>query len=74
MLTSQNIGINTTGANPHVSAMLDVDAPDKGVLIPRVVITNLALAAPITTPDTSLLVYNKHAATGLGYYFWDGTK
>ncbi len=73
-LQAQNIGINTSGATPDNSAMLDVVASDKGILIPRVNIADLATAAPITAPATSLLVYNTNGTTGTGYYFWDGSK
>src|SRR5690606_7138919 len=49
---------------------------DKGLLIPRVALTNTSLASPITSPATSLLVYNT-ATTGdvtPGYYYWNGSK
>jgi hypothetical protein len=66
------VGINTT--TPDVSSMLDISATDKGILIPRVSIPNLNAAAPVTTPATSLLVYNTNGATGIGFYYWDSTK
>lgn len=72
--TAQTVGINTTGAVPATSAMLDVSATNKGLLIPRVDIVNLATAAPVTAPVTSLLVYNINVTSGVGYYFWDGTS
>lgn len=77
---AQNVGINATATAPDPSAMLDVAATDKGILVPRVALTSAALAAPITSPATSLLVYNT-ATAGVspnnvvpGYYYWDGTK
>jgi len=73
-LYSQNIGINTTGADPDASAMLDIVSSDKGVLIPRVDIIDLTTAAPLTAPATSVLVYNTNAASGVGYYYWDASK
>lgn len=66
------VGINTT--TPDASSMLDITATDKGVLIPRISIPNLTAAAPITSPATSLLVYNTNVTTGTGFYYWDGTK
>ncbi|MGX7668946.1 hypothetical protein [Flavobacterium pedocola] len=66
------VGINTT--TPNASSILDITATDKGVLIPRVSIANLNAAAPVTSPATSLLVYNTNAATGIGFYYWDGSK
>lgn len=67
-----NVGIGTT--TPNSSALLDVSATDKGILIPRINIADLATAAPVNTPATSLLVYNTNTTTGVGYYHWDGTK
>ncbi len=66
------VGINTT--TPDASSMLDINATDKGLLIPRVSIPNLNAASPITAPATSLLVYNTNTTTGTGFYYWDGTK
>jgi hypothetical protein len=75
----QNVGINATGATPDASAILDVSAADKGLLIPRVALTSTDVATPITSPTTSLLVYNTATAGTApnnvtpGYYFWNGT-
>ena len=54
--------------------MLEVDATDRGVLVPRVAIANLNTAAPVTAPIESLLVYNTTIATGVGFHYWDGAK
>lgn len=76
---SQNIGINPTGATPDASAMLDVSATNKGLLIPRVALTATNAAAPVTSPLTSLLVYNTATAGTVpnnvvpGYYYWNGS-
>lgn len=59
---SQNIGINTTGALPDPSAILDVDADGltkAGMLIPRLT-ANERNAIPV--PATSLMIYNTTAA------------
>ena len=39
------VGINTT--TPNNGSLLDVDARDKGILIPRINITDLSNIAPI---------------------------
>src|SRR5207344_73829 len=76
---AQNIGINSTGAAPVASAMLDILATDKGLLIPRVALTGTNAAGPVTSPATSLLVYNTATAGSSpnnvvpGYYYWNGT-
>ncbi|OGS81474.1 MAG: hypothetical protein A3G95_03225 [Flavobacteria bacterium RIFCSPLOWO2_12_FULL_31_7] len=72
LITEAQVGINTT--TPDASSMLDINATDKGLLIPRVSIPNFNAAAPITAPATSLLVYNTNTTTGAGFYYWDGTK
>ncbi len=68
------IGIGTP--TPNASAMLDISAANKGLLIPRVNLTSLTDATTITNPVTSLLVYNTNAAlTGsIGYYYNSGTS
>jgi hypothetical protein len=81
MLFSQNVSINGTGAAPNASAMLDISATNKGLLIPRVALTaansNLPVGATITT---SLMVYNTATngagvnAVSPGYYYWNGTR
>lgn len=70
---AQNVGINPTGALPNTSAMLDVDATNKGVLIPRVTLTGPTDAITIPSPATGLLVWNLGSGGGLlaGYYYYN---
>ncbi len=74
-LQAQNVGINT--ASPDASSLLDLSATNRGLLVPRVSIVNVNLSAPVSTPATSLLVYNTNAATvggsGSGFYYWTGS-
>lgn len=79
---AQNVGvaINANGAAPHSSSMLDINATNKGLLIPRVNLSDLSDNTTITTPATGLLVYNE-AASGTapnnvtpGFYFWAGSN
>jgi parallel beta-helix repeat protein len=76
LAAQQNVAINTTGAAPDASAILDVSSTNKGLLVPRVALTQTSLATPITTPATSLLVYNTATVNDVtpGYYYWDGTQ
>lgn len=75
---AQNIGINSTGANPNNSAMLDIVSTNRGLLMPRVALTATNAAGPIAAPATSLMVYNTASAgagaTAVtpGFYYWDG--
>ena len=73
---SNNVGIGTL--TPNASAMLDIVSTTKGLLIPRVSLTNINVYAPIVgVPIISLLVYNTNASMtggGIGYWYWDGAK
>jgi hypothetical protein len=80
MLQAQSVAINSTGASPDNSASLDVSANNKGILIPRVALSNSLDVTTILAPATSLLVYNTATAGTSpnqvlpGYYFWNGSK
>ncbi|MBK7884934.1 MAG: tail fiber domain-containing protein [Chitinophagaceae bacterium] len=67
---SQGIGINNNGAKPNISAMLDVTAEHKGILIPRVALSTFDPNV-VPTPANSLLVYNTNQeyTHGMGYYY-----
>jgi hypothetical protein len=77
---AQNIGINTTGAPPNASAILDLsNTVNLGFLAPSVSLTATNAAAPVTSPATGLIVYNT-AIAGVspnnvvaGYYYNSGT-
>jgi hypothetical protein len=74
--SQNNVGINDNNSSPKASAMLDVYSTSKGLLIPRIALTSTTTAAPVTSPEASLLVYNS-ATTGdvtPGYYYWDGSS
>lgn len=61
---------------PNKSAAVDIQSSKRGLLIPRVELVETTNQAPITTPETSLMVYNQATANDVtpGYYYWDGTK
>lgn len=75
---SQNVGINSTGATPNASALLDVEATDKGILIPRVSLSSTTDVTTVTTPATNLLVFNTNSSmtngNGAGFYYYDGSS
>ncbi|MBC7915909.1 MAG: tail fiber domain-containing protein [Pyrinomonadaceae bacterium] len=67
------IGTSTLAA----SAALEVNSSTKGLLIPQVALTGTNVAGPVTSPATSLLVYNTATVGGgfavsPGYYYWTG--
>jgi len=69
-----NVGINSTGTAPHSAAMLDILSTNKGLLIPRVSLTTYTDVATISSPTTSLLVYNTNASMtngGIGFWYDD---
>ena len=74
------VAVNTDGTTYDVSAMLDVKSTTKGFLPPRVALTAVNVAAPVTTPATGLLVYNTATAGSSpnnvvpGNYYWNGTR
>src|SRR3954471_14357647 len=76
---SQSVGINYNASSANASALLDIDAqsgPYKGLLIPRIALASTTDASTISSPATSLLVYNTTTGSGLvpGYYYNSGTS
>ena len=61
--TAQDVGINT--ANPHASAILDINSFQKGMLVPRMLQPE---REAITNPAVGLLVYQTNGQTGFYYY------
>lgn len=65
--------------SPASGAMLDVKSSSKGFMPPRVALTSLTSASPVTSPEVGLLVYNTATAGTApnnvlpGIYFWNGT-
>jgi hypothetical protein len=75
---SAQMAVNSDGSLPDNSAMLDIKATNKGFLPPRIALTAINSAAPVTSPATGLLVYNTSTAgvtpynVTPGYYEWNG--
>lgn len=68
------VAINSNGLNADPSAMLDINANNKGLLIPRVSLNGPAdNLSPILNPAVGLLVYNTSGnILGPGVYMWNG--
>lgn len=62
---AQGVSVNTDGANPDNSAMLDIKSTTKGLLIPRMTQTQ---RDAITTPATGLMIYQTDGTAGFYYY------
>lgn len=71
----QNLGIGPDTFDPDASAGVEMRFTNKGLLIPQVALTSATSASPITSPATSLLVYNTGTGglTPAGYYYNSGT-
>ena len=71
--TFSQVGILTD--TPHVSSALDIESTDKGILIPRISLTNdLTSPSPVSSPALGLLIFNSGVNQSLGFYYWDGSK
>lgn len=62
------VSINPTGANPDSSAALDIDYPEKGLLVPRMTTTQ---RNNISSPELSLLIFN---TTDSCFQAWSGNQ
>jgi hypothetical protein len=79
----QNIAINTNGDVASASALLEVKSNNKGMLIPRVSLSNTATTlgdhsadAAVPAPANRLVVFNTNATAGngKGFYYYDSTN
>ena len=62
----QNLSINSDGAAAHPSAMLDVSATDKGMLVPRM---TSAQRSAIASPAQGLVVFDTNTAK---FWYYNG--
>jgi len=67
------------GDNPNTintNSLLELESTTKGFLPPRVTLTNIFSASPLTAPiPAGMLIYNNSGGSVLkGYYFWNGAK
>ena len=70
------VGIGTT--TPQ--AELDITSTSRGLLIPRVSLTNLTVQAPVINPqggnipESTLVYHDGTNSISAGFYYWDGTQ
>lgn len=70
LFAQNNVGIGTATPNPQ--AVLDIESPDKGILIPRITTAaRTAFGSALGMPDNGMLVYDKDLNV---FYYWDGTQ
>ncbi|MES2777389.1 MAG: hypothetical protein V4722_24635 [Bacteroidota bacterium] len=76
LIIAQGVGVGT--ASPNTNAALEVAsaASNKGLLLPRVALSNTTSFAPLTAFVAGMAVYNTATAGDVspGFYFCDGTK
>ena len=74
----EGVAINNDGSAPDGSALLDLKSTTKGILIPRISLSDVNASEPVTAPAIGLLVYNINTSviggSGTGFYYWEGTK
>lgn len=77
-VVSAQVKIGGTDGTPNVNAMLEVEAIDKGILLPRVALTALTDEAPLEDHVQGMIVYNTTVdaaeSLDLGLYQNDGTQ
>ncbi|PBJ12775.1 collagen-like protein [Flavobacterium sp. ACN6] len=74
-ISNAQVGIGTL--NPEMSSQLDIVSANKGLLIPRLSLTETSNQSPVTgTITSSLLVYNTITANDVtpGFYYWQVNK
>ncbi len=76
-IKAQNVGISETIITPHSTSILELRSDDKGLLVPRVALTQTSSNAPVGAGiANSLLVYNTATINDVtpGFYYWDNTQ
>jgi len=63
---AQNVAINATGSPADSSAILDVTANNKGILLPRLFLSSSTDAVAVPGPAPYLVVYNISVSTSNG--------
>ncbi len=68
------VGDNPTTINSN--SVLEMESTNKGMLLPRVLLSATTAFAPLTAHVEGMMVYNTATATDVtpGYYYNDGTK
>jgi hypothetical protein len=66
------------GDNPNsinANSLLELESTNKGLLAPRVAISDVNSASPLTAPvSAGMIVYSTGGAVTDGFYFWNGSK
>lgn len=70
------VKIGTTNTAPNPNAMLEIEATNKGLLLPRLSLVSTTLAAPLTSFVKGMLVFDTATINDItpGIYYCDGLK
>jgi len=71
------VAVNNNGNNPDQSAMMDIQSTDKGLLVPRMVVTDIdSDQTPVESPAEGLMIFNIGNTDDIptGFYYWAGGK
>jgi hypothetical protein len=70
------VKIGTTASAPNPNAMLEIEATNKGLLLPRLSLVSTTSAAPLTSFVKGMLVYDTATVNDItpGMYYCDGLK
>jgi len=73
---SQGISIGDNNSTPDSKAMLDIQSPNKGLLIPRIDLQSSNITTGLGVNQVGLLVFNTNPnySQGSGFYFWTGIQ
>lgn len=75
-VASAQVKIGGTDGTPNANAMLEVEAANKGMLLPRLALQQTTNAAPLSAHVEGMTVYNTATANDVvpGFYYNDGIK
>lgn len=75
-VASAQVKIGGTDGTPNANAMLDVEASNKGMLLPRLALVETTNFAPLSQHVAGMTVYNTATANDVvpGFYYNDGAK
>lgn len=73
---SQNVAICDTVYSADSSAILDIVASDRGMLLPSHNLSDTLLANPLTNPANGILIFNNSTTSGLkeAFYLWEDSE
>ena len=70
---AQELGFSIGGHVPNPASVLDVQATNKGVLIPRIDLKTTTVLQGGVNPE-GVIVYNNGTVLTPGFYYWNGEK